>query len=205
MSCIEQNQGRAPLLTSLSPLPSQSPAASSWAGRSGLGVIAVLAGLMAGCSSGPRAPAPSSSQPSTPAATPAQPASPHTPTEPAKPTEIAKHSLPPPAPVRSHDELRKQAAQRLVAANPHMTYMGQVPPVLLAIPVLEVELNRDGHVKRIQVLRRPGQALDTVQLAIDAVHRAAPFGNVSRMPEPWKFSETFLFNDERHFKPRTLD
>ncbi|WIV99717.1 hypothetical protein [Kinneretia aquatilis] len=196
MSCIEQNRGAAPSLP---------PAASVWTGRSGLGAIAVLAGLMAGCSSGPRAPAPSSSQPSTSAATPAQPASPSKPAEPAKPTESAKHGLPPPAPVRSHDELRKQAAQRLVAANPHMTYMGQVPAVLLAIPVLEVELKHDGHIKRINVLRRPGQAPDTVQLAIDAVHRAAPFGNVSRMPEPWKFSETFLFNDDRHFKPRTLD
>lgn len=200
MSCIEQHRGAAQRKA-----VSSSAALSPRAGRSGLGLIAVLAGLVAGCSSGPRAPAPSSSQPSAPAAAPAQPASPSKPAEPAKPTESAKHSLPPPAPVRSHDELRKQAAQRLVAANPHMTYMGQVPPVLLAIPVLEVELNRDGHVKRIQVLRRPGQALDTVQLAIDAVHRAAPFGNVSRMPEPWKFSETFLFNDDRHFKPRTLD
>ena len=33
----------------------------------------------------------------------------------------------------------------------------------------------------------------------------APFGNVSRMPEPWRFTETFLFNDDRLFKPRTLD
>ena len=66
-------------------------------------------------------------------------------------------------------------------------------------------LHPDGRVKRINVIRKPGQALDTLQLAIDAVHRAAPFGNVSRMPEPWKFTETFLFNDQRLFKPRTLD
>jgi hypothetical protein len=28
---------------------------------------------------------------------------------------------------------------------------------------------------------------------------------VSRLPRPWKFVETFLFNDDRKFKPRTLD
>ena len=67
------------------------------------------------------------------------------------------------------------------------------------------ELNSDGSIRRIDVLRRPGQAPDTLQLAIDAVRRAAPFGDVSRLPKPWKFSETFLFNDERKFKPRTLD
>jgi hypothetical protein len=80
-----------------------------------------------------------------------------------------------------------------------------VPDVLLAIPVLEVELNADGSIRRIDVLRKPGQAPDTLQLAIDAMRRAAPFGDVSRLPRPWKFSETFLFNDDRKFKPRTLD
>ena len=114
-------------------------------------------------------------------------------------------SLGPPKTPRSHAELRRQAAQRLVAANPDRSYMGAVPDVLLAIPVLEVELTVDGHVRHIKVLRKPGQALDTVQLAMDAVHRAAPFGNVAGLPKPWVFSETFLFNDQRKFKPRTLD
>lgn len=113
--------------------------------------------------------------------------------------------LEPPKPVRSAVELRLQAAYRLVVANPDRVYMGEVPEPLLAIPVLEVELHADGRIKNIVVLRKPGQALDTVQLAIDALHRAAPFGDVSRMPKPWKFSETFLFNDQRRFKPRTLD
>jgi len=25
------------------------------------------------------------------------------------------------------------------------------------------------------------------------------------VPKPWKFTEVFLFNDDRHFKPRVLD
>jgi len=127
-----------------------------------------------------------------------------TPTAPAaKPRPLVV--LDPPKPVSNGDELRKQAAQRLVAANPDQVYLGQVPEILLAIPVLEVELRRDGTVKNVHVLRRPGQALETLQMAIEAVHRAAPFGDVSRMPQPWKFVETFLFNDDRRFKPRTLD
>jgi hypothetical protein len=107
--------------------------------------------------------------------------------------------------VRNWTELRAQAARRLVAANPEMTYTGAVPDILLAIPVLEVELNGDGSVRRIDVLRHPRQATDTVKLATDAVHRAAPFGDVSRLPKPWRFTETFLFNEDRKFKPRTLD
>lgn len=117
----------------------------------------------------------------------------------------AAPSLNSPSAVRSMNELRQQAARRLVAANPGGTYTGTVPDVLLAIPVLEVELNSDGSIRRIDVLRHPRQATDTVQIAIDAMRRAGPFGDVSRAPKPWKFTETFLFNDERKFKPRTLD
>ena len=101
--------------------------------------------------------------------------------------------------------LRQQAAERIVAANPSITYVGRVPDPLLAIPVLEIELDRDGGVRRIVVLRWPRQARDTVQIAKAAVYRAAPFGDVSHLPRPWKFVETFLFDDARRFKPRTLD
>ncbi len=83
--------------------------------------------------------------------------------------------------------------------------MGVPPEPLLAIPVLEVELNGDGSVRRVSVMRQPSQAKDTVQLAINAVQRAAPYGDVSHLPRPWRFTETFLFDDQRRFKPRTLD
>jgi hypothetical protein len=113
--------------------------------------------------------------------------------------------LPQPHAARNWNDLRLRAARRMVAANPGLTYPGEPPDPLLAIPVLEIELNADGSIRRIEVLRYPRQAKDTVQIAIDAVRRAAPFGDVSRLPRPWKFAETFLFNDDRKFKPRTLD
>jgi protein TonB len=106
---------------------------------------------------------------------------------------------------RNWDDFQLQAARRLVAANPGRTYLGAVPDPLLAIPVLEVELTADGQVSRIKVLRTPTQATDTVQLAIDAVHRAAPYGQMQQLGKPWRFVEVFLFDDERRFKPRTLD
>jgi hypothetical protein len=112
----------------------------------------------------------------------------------------------PPAPTaRNWDEYRRLAARRIVAANPGATYDGRPPEPLLAIPVLEIELHADGSIRRIEVLRQPGQARDTTQLAVDAVRRAAPFGDVSRLPRPWKFAEVFLFDDNRRFKLRTLD
>ena len=113
--------------------------------------------------------------------------------------------LGPPETPRNWAHAREQAARRMVAASPDVSYMGASPQVLLAIPVLTIELNADGSVRHIDVMRYPSQARDTVQLAIQAVRRAAPFGNVSKLPRPWKFYETFLFNDQRQFKPMTLD
>jgi hypothetical protein len=123
----------------------------------------------------------------------------------AAPANPQKVTLPAPASVRTWHQLRQQAALRIVAANPNGSYTSAAPEVLLAIPVLEIELNANGSIRRITVLRYPKQAKDTTQLAIDAVRRAAPFGDVSRLSKPWKFSETFLFNDDRLFKPRSLE
>lgn len=106
---------------------------------------------------------------------------------------------------RTWDAYRVEVGRRILAANPQGTYDGLVPEPLLAIPVLEIDLNRDGSVRNIRVQRQPSQAHDTVQLAIDAVRRAAPFGDVSHLPQPWRVSEVFLFRDDRKFKPRSLD
>lgn len=144
----------------------------------------VGAALLSACATrGPQAPTPS---PAAPAARPAAPA----------PSAQA---------ARSWDQYRLAAARRVTAANAGATYDGAVPDVLLAIPVLEVELNGDGSIHRINVLRYPTQARDTVDLAINALRRAAPFGDVTQLPKPWRYTETFLFNDDRKFKLRTLD
>ena len=178
----------------------------TWARRS-LSLAGFL--FLAGCTA-PRAPTPTPPQAPVPSPSPAPVAAPQpvpAPVPPQAPSPAAR-PLPPPvtsAPFRNWDEFRLHAGRRLVQANPDGTYTGAVPQPLLAIPVLEVELNADGSVRRIVVQRQPSQARDTVQLAIDAVQRAAPFGDVSHLPRPWKFSEVFLFRDDRRFKPRVLD
>ncbi|HEX7440498.1 MAG TPA: hypothetical protein VF319_10415 [Caldimonas sp.] len=171
-----------------------------WCCRAGLAGL----GLLAGCATPPGGPG-EGSGPTTVARPAPAPAAPVPRQAPAAATPATTTRLPAPHAVRNWNELRLQAAQRIVAANPQGTYTGVVPDQLLAIPVLEIELNGDGSVRRIEVLRQPREVKDTVPLAVEAVRRAAPFGDVSRLPRPWKFVETFLFNDERKFKPRTLD
>lgn len=192
-------------------------------GRQGLALMAAVT-VLGGCSvrlpSGPTPPTPppSPSSPAGPAPAPSTtgavrpppPPSPATSPTATPPTAAATSRKPPPrlgppAAARNWAEFKLQAARRLVSATPDGTYTGAVPEPLLAIPVLEVELNGDGSVRRVQVLREPRQAKDTIQLAIDAVHRSAPYGDMSRLPRPWKWVEVFLFDDDRRFKPRELD
>lgn len=153
--------------------------------------------VLAGCTAAPRAPAPVPPPP--PVAVPAPLPSP------AAAAAPRPAGLPAPRAVRTAEELRRQAAERLVMANPERTYMTQAPTHLLTVVVLEVEVKSDGSVRRVNVVRKPRFAPETLQMAIDAVHRAAPFGDVRRMPEPWKFTETFLFEEDRRFKPLTLN
>ncbi len=182
MSCVDLSRARRP------------PA------RAALAVPLWLALLGAGCSNAPAPAHPGASSVRAPAADGSGATG--LPALAGKPRPAA---APPTGRARHWDDYRLQAAERIVALNPALTYDGPVPEPLLAIPVLEIELNADGGVRAIQVMRKPGQAVDTVQIAIDAVRRAAPFGQVSHLPRPWKFTEVFLFNDDRLFKPRSLD
>lgn len=156
-----------------------------WTGLVVMMTVALPAGWLAACAS---------KEPAPPPPVPVRPA-----------PAAAPRPVPSANAARSWDEYRLRAAQKLVAANPTITYTGSVPEPLLAIPVLSVELNSDGSIAKIEVMRYPSQAKDTTQLAIDAVRRAAPFGDVSRLPKPWKYVETFLFDETRKFKPVTLD
>ena len=182
------------------------PSASNRFAWQRLSLVGLL--FLAACSS-PRMPTPSPP----PAPLPSAPQAPAAAAQPVPSPSVPQAPVPSARPLppvhgttyRNWDEFRLHAGRRLVQANPQGTFTGAVPEPLLAIPVLEVELNADGSVRRIVVQRQPSQARDTVQLAIDAVQRAAPFGDVSHLPRPWKFSEVFLFRDDRRFKPRVLD
>lgn len=168
----------------------------AWLRTAALAAAAVLAACSA-----PKPPAPVVEvRPAVPppAAAPAPAPAPVT-TAPAPPSRALS------APARNWNEYRVRAARHLVETNAPLTYLGRPPEPLLGIPVLEVELNADGSVRRIEVLRRPGQAPDTARLAVEAVRRAGSFGSVAHLPRPWRFTETFLYDHERRFKPRSLD
>lgn len=105
---------------------------------------------------------------------------------------------------REWSDYKLRAAQRIHAANPGETFSGPLPDPLQSIPVLQVHLNRDGSVRDIAVLRTPKQSPQTLEMAMRAIRRAAPFGPVGHLPRPWQFNETFLYNEDLKFQLRSL-
>ena len=105
---------------------------------------------------------------------------------------------------RTWAEYKVRAARRIHATSGGETFTGPLPDPLQSIPVLQVQLNRDGTVRNIVVLRTPGQSPETAQMAMRAVRRAAPFEPVGHLPRPWQFNETFLYNASMKFQLRTL-
>ena len=213
MFCIDTSDPNA-----MRRLPWSTAAASA-------GVLALVT-LLLGCAGQPTA-APSAAPPTaTPAPAPARPTpmsarpapaaavTPPVAAETPAPTTGSsavdlgpKVSLPPATAARNMDEFKKMAARRMVAASPKASYMGKPPPMLFGIPILEIELNADGSVRQIGVVRPPANpvAAHTLEYAKEAVRRGAPYGDMSKLPKPWRWTEVFLFNEQNQFKPRSLD
>jgi hypothetical protein len=137
---------------------------------------------------------------------------------PAAPVVVAPPAQPaPPAPVvvappvvnttplaRDMQSYRALVGQKIVQSNSGTTFSGKLPDPLAAIPVIEITLNADGSIRGLDVRRAPRFYPETSQTAMDAIRRAAPFGSVAHLPQPWVFNETFLFNDSLKFQVLSL-
>jgi len=155
-----------------------------------------IASLIAACSNAPMpadtpvAAAPGPAAPPRPAPAPAA--------APAAPVSVAR------APARNWDEYKVRAAQRIMQTSAGETFTGPIPERLQSIPVVQVELNRDGSVRNVTVLRVPKFSPQTLQMATAAIKRAGPFEPVGHLPRPWQYAETFLYNDDLKFQIRSL-
>jgi hypothetical protein len=124
---------------------------------------------------------------------------------PTTPATLAPAAASAPAPLaRNWDEYRVHAARMIVKSNAGSVFFGPLPEMLQSIPVLTVQLNPDGSVRNIDVMRTPRFAPETLQMAMRAIRQAAPFGSVAHLPQPWQFNETFLYNNDLKFQIRSL-
>lgn len=115
---------------------------------------------------------------------------------------VSSPSLAPPAGL---DDYKTRVAQHVVQHNPGHNYSGILPPLLPAIVVLEITVDRDGQLADVAVQR--ARDPDAAQTALSAMRRSAPLPppeQLARADGKLKFSETFLFADHERYQLRSL-
>ncbi|NMM87344.1 hypothetical protein B2J88_23780 [Rhodococcus sp. SRB_17] len=98
---------------------------------------------------------------------------------------------------------RKDAATHLYGLNAHRIYKGKMPPMLYAIGVLEVDIDRTGRVTRLHWMRAPRHAPEVVAEIERTVRAAAPFPVPARLGRV-TYTDTWLWDKAGQFQLDTL-
>ena len=120
----------------------------------------------------------------------------------APPLLPASPSLPSPAGL---DYYKTQVAQHVVEHNPDRSYDGILPPLLPAIVVLRITVDRDGQLQDVVVQR--SRDPDASAVAVASLRRSAPLPRPQELASATgklTFSETFLFADHQRYQLRSL-
>ena len=149
---------------------------------------------------------------STPTPTPTPPPSPTPPAPPppaakapapvAKPVEPAKPQLPS-SNARNPNEYRVDAAKHLYKLNGDRIFKGRLPPMLYAVGVLDVEVNKQGQVTRTYWVRAPGHAPEVMKEIEKTVRQAAPYPVPTHMNKV-VYSDVWLWHKSGRFQLDTL-
>lgn len=103
------------------------------------------------------------------------------------------------------DSYKTQVAQHVVQHNPEHNFSGTLPPLLPAIVVLEITVDREGQLADVAVQR--SRDPDASRVALAAMRRSTPLPRPQQLAQAngtLKFSETFLFADRERYQLRSL-
>ncbi len=100
-------------------------------------------------------------------------------------------------------DYRKDAAAHLYALNKERLYPGKLPPLLHAIGVLQVQIDRSGNVTGMSWMRAPRHAPDVMAEIERSVRQAAPFPAPVRMGKVI-YTDTWLWHISGRFQLDTL-
>lgn len=100
-------------------------------------------------------------------------------------------------------EYRKDAAAHLYSLNKERIYTGMMPPLLYAVGVLQVELDKQGQVLGTSWMREPRHAPEVVAEIERIVRRAAPYPVASRLGRV-TYTDVWLWDKSGRFQLDTL-
>jgi len=98
---------------------------------------------------------------------------------------------------------RQDAASHIYGANNTRIFKGRLPPMLYAVGVLQVDLDREGRVQKLNWLRAPKHAPEVIAEIERTVRAAAPFPAPARMGKV-TWTDTWLWHKDGRFQLDTL-
>jgi protein TonB len=115
-------------------------------------------------------------------------------------------AAPAPPPSLTLEAYKAHVARRIVERNADRTFSGRLPPILPAIVVVNITVDRDGQLTDVQVQR--ARDPDAARVALASMLRSGPLprphGLLAANSKAMTFSETFLFDRDYRFQLRTL-
>jgi protein TonB len=131
---------------------------------------------------------------------------PPAPPPPSDATLISQTPIPAPPPARTLNAYKADVARHVMQRNPERVFEGELPPMLPAVVVLNITVDRAGQLLEVQVQRSRDQGASEVALA--SLRRSGPLpppdGLGPAHADLMTFSETFLFGERYRFQLRTL-
>lgn len=103
------------------------------------------------------------------------------------------------------DAYKAQVAYQVMERNPDRVFSGRLPEMLPAIVVLNVTVDRNGALKRVDVQR--SRDSNASRVAVDSMRRSGPLpkpANLIARGDAMTFSETFLFDERYRFQLRSV-
>lgn len=100
-------------------------------------------------------------------------------------------------------DYRRDAAGHLYSKNTKRIYTGKMPPLLYAVGVLQVDIDRMGHVTDIRWMRAPSHAPEVMADIERSVRAAAPYPAPVRMGKV-TYTDTWLWHKSGRFQLDTL-
>lgn len=116
---------------------------------------------------------------------------------------LGKSALPTPSAAGNAKAYRRDAASHVYSLNPQRVFKGKLPPMLYAIGVLEVDIDRNGQITKLRWMRAPRHAPEVVAEIERTVRAAAPFPVPARMGRV-TYTDTWLWDKSGHFQLDTL-
>lgn len=98
---------------------------------------------------------------------------------------------------------RESGARHLYKLNQNRIYPGRMPPMLYAVGVLDIELDRSGRVTRLDWRRAPRHAPEVMKEIERTVRAASPFPAPTRLGRV-VYTDVWLWHESGRFQLDTL-